>query len=110
MKPIDFSLTTFAELKSRLDGLRADVHRAWLAHGPGTTRDVAAKAQIDILTFRPRSTELYQLGLLELTAGADGAQPIGSRPHEGIYRARTIAEWEQWFQGRKNPQTQLQLT
>ena len=85
MKPIDFRNQTFEELKPLLDHRRAEVHHAWLKHGPGTTRDVADRADLDILTFRPRSTELYQLGLLELT-GKDG--------HHGVYRARTIAEWE----------------
>jgi len=85
MKAIDFRNQTFEDLRPLLDHIRATVHHAWLAHGPGTTRDVADKADLDILTFRPRSTELYQLGLLELT---------GKEGHQGVYRARTIAEWE----------------
>ena len=100
MKPVDFSLQTFEDLKKNLDLLRAEIHRAWLAHGPGTTRDVAAKAQKDILTFRPRTTELYQLGLVEL---------VGKESHNGIYRARTLAEWEQFVTAQRRPAGQLQL-
>ena len=87
MKPINFRNETFAELRARLNEDRARVHSAWLAHGPGTTREVAATAQIDILTFRPRSTELYQMGLLSL---------VDKAGHQGVYGARTVAEWEQF--------------
>jgi len=103
MKPVDFSHQTFDELKAYLDDIRADVHRAWLAHGPGTTRDIAAKAQVDILTFRPRSTELYQLGLLEL---------IDKDGHNGVYRARTVAQWEKFVIQQRipaNPQLSLSV-
>ena len=96
MKPIDFSLQTFAELKANLHEDRAEVHRAWLAHGPGTTREVSAKSQIDILTFRPRTTDLFQLGLVELS-GKDG--------HQGIYRARTLEQWENFVATRRLPAT-----
>jgi hypothetical protein len=85
MKPIDFRNETFEQIRERLSEDRRQVHHAWLAHGPGTTRDVAAKAQIDILSFRPRSTELYQLGLLDL---------IDKDGHQGVYQARTLEQWE----------------
>jgi hypothetical protein len=85
MKPIDFRNETFEQLRARLNEEREQVHQAWLAHGPGTTRRVAERAGIDLLNFRPRTTELYQLGLLELT---------DKEGHQGIYRARTLAEWE----------------
>ena len=100
MKPVDLSRMSFAELRPQLNHLRETCQLAWLAHGPGTTRDVAAKANMDILTFRPRSTELYQLGLLELTDRTG---------HEGVYRARTLAEWEQYLASLKQPNPQQQL-
>lgn len=102
MKPIDFRNAKFDELKTHLAAMRERVWRAWLAHGPGTTRAVAARAQIDLLTFRPRSTELFQLGVLALVEGTEG--------HEGIYQARTMEEWEQWFQkNHAQPSGQLLL-
>ena len=88
MKPIDLRNENFASLKSRLEEKRQAAHYAWLAHGPGTTRDVAAKAALDLLSFRPRSTELFQLGALEL---------IDRQGHDGVYRARSLPEWEAWF-------------
>ena len=102
MKPIDFRNETFDQIRERLNADRELVHGAWLAHGPGTTREVAAKAGIDILSFRPRSTELFQLGLLEL-ADKDG--------HQGVYRARTLTDWEYHCAEQRraavNPQLQL---
>lgn len=102
MKPVDFRNETFDQIRERLIEDRELVHRAWLAHGPGTTREVAAKAGIDILTFRPRSTELFQIGLLAVM-GKDG--------HQGIYQARTLNDWEFWCAEQRraaiNPQLQL---
>ena len=101
MKPIDFSKQTFEDLQASLHEDRAEVHRAWLAHGPGTTREVSAKAAIDILTFRPRTTDLFQLGLVELV-DKDG--------HQGVYRARTLEQWEKFVAAQRMPATgQLSL-
>jgi hypothetical protein len=93
MKPVDFRNETFDQISQRLDENRARVHRAWLALGPGTTREVAALAGIDLLTFRPRTTELYQIGLLEV---------IDKDGHQGVYRARTLAEWEGWCEQQRS--------
>ena len=101
MKPVDFSLQTFAEIKAHLNESCARVHRAWLAHGPGTTREIAAKAEIDILTFRPRSTDLFQMGALAL---------VDKEGTQGIYRARNFDEWEHFVAAQRlpaNPQLAL---
>ncbi len=108
MKPIDFSLMTFEDIRANLSEARERVHRAWLAHGPGTTREVAAKAEIDILTFRPRTTELYELGLVELIDQVKGE--YSTTTHQGIYRARTMADWEKYVASKRvpsNPQLSL---
>jgi len=89
MKPIDFRNETFDALRSRLNEDRQRVHQAWLDHGPGTTREVAGRAGIDLLSFRPRSTELFQIGAIELMPGRQS--------HEGIYQARTVAGWSAWY-------------
>jgi hypothetical protein len=108
MKPIDFSRQTFEDLKSNLSETRDRVYRAWLAHGPGTTREVAAKSGINLLILRPRSTDLYQLGLIELL---DIVGVTDSRNHEGVYRARTMDEWEKFVASKRVPSNpQLSLT
>jgi len=92
MKPIDFRNETFASLKSRLTGQRERVWIAWIAHGPATTTECARRSQISILTLRPRTTELYQLGAVALAPSV----PSVPSPDGGIYRARTDAEWIAW--------------
>ena len=54
---------------------------AWRDHGPGTTRQVAQRSGIDLLTLRPATTALCKLGLVELDAKAP---PVD---REGTYRA-----------------------
>lgn len=89
MKPAELRNATWREV---LTHITDDMHRvadAWLQHGPGTTRQVAEKSGISLLTFRPRTTDLFQLGFVEC---------IGASGTEGIYRGRTTDEartaWE----------------
>jgi len=92
MSPIDLRNATFRDLRGRLVSLRASIYDALLEHGPCTTRQLAHAAGIDILTVRPRITELVQLGFAEMT---------GHEGHEGQYRALTIAEAEASFDRRQ---------
>lgn len=82
MTPLDYRNATWDQIQERLEGLRLTAYQAWEQFGPGTTRDVAARAGIDILTFRPRSTELFQLGLLRLVDTVHEGQH-----YEGLYAA-----------------------
>lgn len=97
MNPIDFRNESFAMLKGRLVEKREAVWLDWMAyevrHGKdgATTRAVCNWNGRDILQFRPRCTELYQMGVLKLGTG-NGER--GSR--EGIYVLRSLEEWEQW--------------
>jgi hypothetical protein len=77
----------FTEIRVSLSGRLQAVYDAWLQFGPCTTRQLAALSGIDILNVRPRTTDLAQLGLVEL---------CGKRAAEGCYRARTQEEWEGW--------------
>lgn len=95
MNPIDFRDITFGELKARgLEGLRGRVLAAWVEHGPCTTRELAARSSIELLTLRPRTTELVELGLVRL---ADH-QPVKG---EGTYRAATESEAFAFLQDRQ---------
>jgi hypothetical protein len=78
------------DLQSRLSGLRASVYEALRMHGPCTTRQLAAKAGLDILTVRPRVTELCQLGFASEVSLSPHSS--GLSPAEGLYRAHTFAE------------------
>lgn len=87
MRPIDYRNETWEMLQARgLVTERLKVYKAFLKHGPGTTREVARRSGIDILNLRPRATELFQLGFLKLLQENPG------RATEGFYRAFTLEE------------------
>ena len=90
----------FHGLRWGLDRRRGEVYEAWVAHGPGTTRQVAEKSGLDLLALRPRTTELYQLGLLEL---------VDRDRHEGVYQARTELGWQAWAEATRDGQMLLIL-
>jgi hypothetical protein len=54
---------------------------------------MAQRSGIDILSFRPRSTELYQMGGIRMEDGQEDAHTT-----EGIYRARDVIEWAGWVE------------
>ena len=100
MTPADLRNTNWDRLQSGLQGRLLEIYHVWKTHGPGTTRAVAARSSRDILSLRPRTTDLYKLGLVDL---------IGSVPGDGgVYRARDRSEWETW-QARHSVVNQLNL-
>lgn len=147
MKPIDYRNTTFAELRGQLVKKREAVWLDWQAYEielqaagaalGATTREVCQRFGRDILQFRPRCTELYQLGVLTLVeqdsqntapASSPGGEdtgeggpltPVRSRKseivnrksREGIYRLRSVPEWEAWHTAQREGlvSTQQQL-
>lgn len=95
--PIDIRNATWDEVLTHVSDDMLRVHRAWQEHGPGTTRQVAERAGISLLTFRPRNTELYQCGLVECI---DWDKKDG-----GIYEYRSYAQAEAskaWREDRKS--------
>jgi len=98
MKPIDYRNETFEMIVGRgLVSERLAVYRAFRLHGPGTTREVARRTGMDILNLRPRATELYQLGFLELVEDLTSK----ARTREGVYVALSTERAERKFQGEK---------
>jgi hypothetical protein len=102
MKPIDLRNAAFEALRTGLQGKLQAAYYVWLAFGPGTTRDVAIKSGWDILSLRPRTTDLFHLGLVEL-CGKSASAP------EGLYRARNQQEWQTWVDRLKIKADQIQL-
>ena len=94
MKPVDYRNDSWSDLQARVAGLRLTVYEALLQHGPCTTRELARRSGVDILTVRPRVTELFQLGWVVVVDAA----AVG---HEGAYRALTEAEARQVFDQRR---------
>lgn len=85
MQPTELSTKTFQSLKADyLHGCRMELYESLLMHGPATTRDLAHRTGIGILTVRPRITELVRQRLVVLD---------GPRGREGVYRAVTESDW-----------------
>ena len=101
MKPIDFRDATFETVQGYVAGQRERVLLAWRTHGPGTTAEVCARATMSILSFRPRTTELLELGFVCL---AD-EQPVKG---EGTYRVRTTPEHIAWLNTKAGETRNLQ--
>lgn len=87
MKPTDCRDKTFHTIQGDLSGRLAQVYQAWLDAGPATTRELSNRSGIDILNVRPRTTDLVNMGLVIFSSTVAG---------EGVYRARTMQEWEAW--------------
>jgi len=90
MKPVDYRNAIWQDIQDRLSGLRETVYEAWQQHGPCTTEELAERSGISILTLRPRTTELYQLGFVVLADQRDG--------HSGTYRAASIQQTMDHYQ------------
>ena len=95
MDPVDYRNATWDAICGRVAGLRSATYLALLLHGPCTTRDLARKSNFDLLTIRPRVTELIQLGFALLVEDA------GGRGTEGTYRALSVVEAQALFQRRR---------
>ncbi len=89
MNPEDFRNLTWLDIQSRLHGLRQIVYQKLIAAGPSTTRQLAQFAGLDLLTVRPRVTELCQIGLVEVVS-RDG--------HDGVYEAVSIETARERFE------------
>jgi predicted transcriptional regulator len=107
---LDVRDQNFETLRATLDERRREVLFALAMHGPCTTRQLAERSGRDILSVRPRITELKDMGLVVMVDPSTiNSQP--STPREGIYRTVTQTEWEQFHAAQLNQQTtgQMQL-
>jgi hypothetical protein len=81
MKPSEIRDANYEQIRATwLAAKRWDVYCAFLKHGPGTTRQVATESGIDLLTLRPRVTELCEFGFVVL---AEGEPRMDTNEHEG---------------------------
>ena len=95
----------FAQLRDGLEEKLREVYEAFAVHGPCTTRQLADAARMDILSVRPRATDLLHLGLLAISGSVVG--PSGRK--EGIYEATTPDEWQRWQRQNFPADSQLQM-
>lgn len=83
MNTTQIKTENFEAIFARVQGLRALCWFALAKHGPGTTRQIAGWTGLDLLTVRPRVTELCDLGFARLA---------GKQKREGIYMACTYEQ------------------
>ena len=88
MKPSDVRDSVWVKGRAAFRQDCEKVYEAVQKHGPGTTRELAGRSGLSLLTLRPRVTELHKAFLVELT---------GKKHGEGIYRARTWEEAERLY-------------
>lgn len=100
MKTIDIKRANFSEIFAQVEGLRALCWFALGKYGPGTTRQIADWTGLDLLTVRPRVTELCDLGFAYLS---------GRVGREGVYAARDYAEAAAHHARLADPQMSLSL-
>ena len=100
MEPVDYRNATWEDIQGKLEGSRARVYHALILNGPITTRELAARIGIDILTVRPRVTELCQLGFANCTdeEGREGHY-VGIPIHlaRANFTSRTKRDYQQEF-------------
>lgn len=102
MKPIDARNETWDQLRARLTGLRQETYDAYVRFGPGTTREVSTRSGISILTLRPRTTELVQLGFVEAIAPDETGR-------EAIYGAVPVDLVKSRFEWQKRQPSQAEF-
>lgn len=90
MNPSDVRDGNWDRLQERLTKMGREVYEALLVWGPCTTRELAERAELDLLTVRPRVTELCQAGLAECVRLDEEER----RAREGVYRAKGRREVE----------------
>lgn len=100
----DIKLDNWQAVQSRLTDHRLAVWQALAHRGESTSRKLANYMDEDVLTIRPRLTELLQMGFVILT---------GKVGHEGTYRACSREEARRAFDLKQsqsnNPQLEMLL-
>lgn len=91
MNPAALRNTNFESLRASLADRCADVYRAFTEHGPCSTAQLAERTGIGLLSLRPRTTDLHDLGLL---CAAGERMENGKRAT--IYAVTDRATWQQW--------------
>lgn len=100
MKTTDIRRAAFEEIFAQVKDLRRVAWFLLKKHGPGTTRELSRVGGMDLLTLRPRVTELCQLGFAYL-AGRAGK--------EGVYAARDYEQAREWLAEQNDRQLELSM-
>lgn len=91
MTPAELRNHNFATLRDSLAERRRDVYRAFCDHGPATTFELSEKSGIGILTVRPRTCELAEMGLL-----CKAGERVENGKRVTVYAITDRATWTAW--------------
>lgn len=86
MKPTDIRNENWEAIQTRITGKRREVYEAFLKGPAATTEQMAARSGINLLTLRPRVTELFDLKLLRLVEKRAGSGVYIGVPEEEARR------------------------
>lgn len=110
MNTSDYRDKTWEQIQGHLIDDRMKVYHSLSVWGPVTTRRLAELSGTDILTVRPRVTELVQMGLARLADIPPARREPGVSAREGYYEAIPLTEAERIRRyGKDEVQTEMQL-
>lgn len=81
----------FAQIRPSTHQMNSLVWELLGKHGPCTTRQLADRSGLSILSVRPRVTELLQMGLVALT-GREGREGVYSQVPSSTFAPEMAAE------------------
>jgi len=109
MKSTDYRDMTWQEVRGHLVEDRLKVYDSLCVWGPCTTRQLAGFVNMDLLTVRPRVTELCQMGLaVEMDVAPERRRADGAM-REGYYKAVPVGEAERARRYGAGVQTEMAL-
>jgi hypothetical protein len=109
MKPTDYRDMTWEEVKEHLVEDRLRVYHGLQMWGPCTTRQLAGLIGMDLLTVRPRMTELCQMDFAEERDVPAKRRILDRAAREGYYGAVGFDEAEKRRRYGAGVQCEMQL-
>jgi len=94
MDAVDYRQMTWEAIQERLTSDRLAVWHALQVWGPRTTRQLAKMMDKDILSVRPRVTELCQMGFAKEVDVPEHKRQADGAAREGYYLAVGMGEAE----------------
>jgi hypothetical protein len=109
MKPTDYRYMTWEDIQEHLVEDRLAVYNSLQVWGPCTTRQLGVYMSLDVLSVRPRVTELCQMGLARVVEVPLEKRREDGSVREGYYVAVSRSEAEKVRRYGSGVQCEMQL-
>lgn len=109
MKAEDYRAMSWEEIQGHLVEDRLEVYNSLQVWGPCTTRQLAEYMGQDILSVRPRVTELCQMGLARVVEVSRTKRQEDGTMREGYYETIGMADAEKARRYGSGVQCEMQL-